>query len=315
MSTPGYIVAANADYWIRVNLAVEIHLKQALLDILHNTDNDPTYQGLPRDGKQLYARMVQFKATYQKKLARVLKKDQWDVLCDQKIGISDSKQWDITLIVVVIINELQLPPPLNGWQQFPPAAHDKSKAAFVLFARYLRNMVKHGSLKDVATVQQFSTIWNQIESALQDVNYKNMKDFNELKTSDLEFYTAAAVNVMKAKYHTLQQEVKQCQNDQLNLQQDIALVAAAREQETNQLSLELHAEIQEIKDLLYAFQIKLEDQNDEHRKVDERLMQVEQHLAKRSAMKEQGKFLTFINVMFMDVFTYAKTCTFRIITN
>lgn len=289
MSTPGYIVTANADYWIRVNLAVEIHLKQALLDILHNVDNDPAYQGLPKDGKLLYAKMVQFKAKHQKKLVKVLKKDQWDVLCNQATGISDSKHWDITVIIVVIINELQLPAPLDGWKQFPPAAHDKSKAAFVLIARYLRNMVKHGSLKDVVTVQQFNTIWGQIKSALQDGNYRNMMDFNELETRDLEFYTVAAMNFMKVKCHTLEQDMRQCQIDQQNLQHNIGLVAAAREQETNQLSYELHAEINEIKDLLKAFQIKLNDYNLENEKVEERIIQrVEKHLVENSTMNEQG---------------------------
>ena len=287
MSTPGYIVTANADYWIRVNLAVEVHLKQALLNILHNADNDPTYQGLPKDGKLLYGRMVLFKQAFKKKLHKVLKKDQWDMLCDHTTGVSDSQQWDVTLIVVVIINELKLPPPQNGWT-WPPAANDKSKAAFVLIARHLRNIVKHGSLKDFSTIQQFDCVWKQIKSALTDVKYQNIKDFDELETRDLEFYTSAAVNVMKVKCHDLEKDIKQCQDDQKHLQQDTSLVSAARKQEIDQLSAELHNEIQGVKDILHAFQIASRDKNLEHEKVEERLKHIEKFLIQAPSMKEHG---------------------------
>ena len=50
-------------FWIRINLAIEIFLKKALLSFLHNDGDkkDPTYTGLTKDPEKLYTKMVQFK--------------------------------------------------------------------------------------------------------------------------------------------------------------------------------------------------------------------------------------------------------------
>lgn len=258
MSTPGHIVTANADYWIRVNLAVELHIKDALLDILHNSSNDPSYQGLPTNGYLLYQRMVQFKTSHGKKLARVLKQDQWDTLCPNS-GISNSQEWDITLITVVIINVLQLPPPINGWNQ-PPHVSDTSKAAFVLRARKIRNEIKHGSLKDISTNQQFNQIWTQTEKALHDVGYNQnkMKQFNDLETNDLEFYTPSVVNILKAKFQQLEVDLHKCMNDQQNQrhqqQQDLIFFHNKTRKDLDIFSRNLQTDIQNVQDTLKRFE-------------------------------------------------------------
>ena len=40
--------------WAKCGLAAEIHLRNNLLEILHNKTNDPSYVGLPEDPKDLY---------------------------------------------------------------------------------------------------------------------------------------------------------------------------------------------------------------------------------------------------------------------
>ena len=59
MSTPLYIV--QSEYWIRVNLALEYCIKEALIDVLHNAHNDPSYRGLPTNPAQLYQVLFQCK--------------------------------------------------------------------------------------------------------------------------------------------------------------------------------------------------------------------------------------------------------------
>ena len=68
MSTPAAVLIPQCDYWMRVVISLELCVKEALISILHNHDNDITYQGLPTDEGALYQHMVQFKANNEKKL-------------------------------------------------------------------------------------------------------------------------------------------------------------------------------------------------------------------------------------------------------
>ena len=42
-------VVGTADNWLRINLIGELCLKEALIGVLHNRMNDPSYQGLPEN--------------------------------------------------------------------------------------------------------------------------------------------------------------------------------------------------------------------------------------------------------------------------
>jgi len=42
------------EYWLRLILALEVHVTRALLDIVHNRNKDPGYQGLPEKHVDLY---------------------------------------------------------------------------------------------------------------------------------------------------------------------------------------------------------------------------------------------------------------------
>ena len=102
-------MALVVEHWVKVNLGVEIHVKDALLGVLHNDQNDPSYAGMPKDEQQLYQRMLLFKQRCKSNLKN-LKENQWNILCPAT-GRSNSKDWNITLIVVVIIHEVPIPPP------------------------------------------------------------------------------------------------------------------------------------------------------------------------------------------------------------
>ena len=58
MSDSAEDVVANCEFWMRVNLALEVCVKEALIHILHNTHSDPSYKGLPTDPGDLYQHML-----------------------------------------------------------------------------------------------------------------------------------------------------------------------------------------------------------------------------------------------------------------
>ena len=179
MSTSTSEVVEKSDYWIRVNLALEFCVKEALIHVLHNLDNDPSYSGLPRDPVQLFQHMTRCRGNRNYKH---LKADQWVLLCPAS-GQSESKEWDITLLVCVIRNETSLKP-LGGWKN--PSPNDNTKGGFLDRARHLRNLLKHGSFEKISTELQFDGHWNEIEKILIGLNYQNMTEFHELKTKSLD---------------------------------------------------------------------------------------------------------------------------------
>ena len=182
MSTSTREVVEKSDYWIRVNLALEFCVKEALIHVLHNLDNDPSYSGLPGDPVQLFQHMTRCRG---KKSYKHLKADQWALLCPAS-GQSNSKEWDITLLACVIRNELALLRPLAGWTDGPTALTDITKGGFVNRARIIRNLLKHGSVEAISTEPQFDGYWDEIEKILVGLNYQSLTEFHELRTKSLD---------------------------------------------------------------------------------------------------------------------------------
>ena len=183
MSSSAQAVMATSDYWIRVNLTLEFCVKEALIDILHNHGKDPLYQGLPTDPVQLYQYMMIRKGDKEKYKVyhKILKPDQWALLCPSN-GQSDSKEWDITLLVFVIKNE---------WKLL------KTLLQYVVNARDLRNRLKHGSVDSISTLKEFDDQWDEIEKLLIGLKYKNMKQFHELKTTTLDKHNNEILKIVK----------------------------------------------------------------------------------------------------------------------
>ena len=188
-------MVANSEYWIRINLATELCLKEGLISILHNTDNDTSYVGLPNDPHQLFQRMQQCQQNRNHDLHKVLKQEQWNVLCPPNQQ-TNSNDWDVTLLVAVIRSELKLNP-LGGWKIKQLQGNDQSKGAYVYLIRNLRNELKHGSINEIDTFHKFTTYWNRIEYILKGINYKNMPFFNNLKTDPLDKHAIATNNTVK----------------------------------------------------------------------------------------------------------------------
>ena len=208
MSTPTAVVVRECNYWIRVNLAAENHLRDALLNILHNRDNDPSYVGLPEDEVLFYHRMVKFKLREQNNLKNVIKLDQWNILCPPT-GKTQSKKLDITLIVIVIRYETKLTPPCGGWILKLPHRIDVSKAAFCLLARELRNKIKHGTVEDISTLIQFDEFWAKFEFILIGLCYSDMTSFYKLKTNSLDPHVQQITDLFVNKVNVLEKDMKE----------------------------------------------------------------------------------------------------------
>ena len=172
-------------YWTKCVLALNVHGKKALLRIFHN-DIGGNYNGLPKDPAQLYAFFNQQKSTLKNlKKLNILKQDQFDLILPPNSTLCDSNTFDITLIVLLIINFVNIPAPRGGWKQKVPNANDKSIGACILLIRNLRNLILHGSL-DAFDEPYFNKIWQEIKDCLIGLQYDQtmLKDFDELLTND-----------------------------------------------------------------------------------------------------------------------------------
>lgn len=191
----------NYLFWTKLQLALDLHVKDALLDLLHNRGNDPSYNGLPDEPGQLYLYLQNWWNTLplndKKRLdTKVLKQAQKDKLFPQNGQHVDSSTWDVTLIVVILRSCIPALKPLNGWEK--PPAGDQSKGANVTRARDLRNKLKHGSLNDIETQQSFDDLWIEITKILNGLGYTGMMKFQELKSdSSLDIYVEAANKILE----------------------------------------------------------------------------------------------------------------------
>ena len=160
-------VINEVDYWLRLATYLHGPLKQQLLCVLHNKNN-LSYQGLPEDPSQLHKELSTTHKGVIDKLRKkgVLKKDQIEILLppngNQK---TFSEAFDVTLLVLLIINCTTLPPPVNGWFEFPLDS-DTSVAANVLRARAWRNFLNHTDANSIDQ-KSFDSKWTEAVGILQ----------------------------------------------------------------------------------------------------------------------------------------------------
>ena len=217
---------SSAAYWMRLSVTIQVCLKEALLDILH----DPTFGGLPRNKSNLYKVIDIFKQSNEKRLKNEIKQFQWEIMCHQctsscdlmcpKYCVSISENFDLTCIVLLIINLTKLPPPsgVKGWKQKEPNELDFSKAAFVLRARNMRNSMVHSSLLSVNGQDLFDEKWKELEEILIGLAYKRMDRFHGMKTASMEPYLVQQVTSLKNCYTYL--EEGKCTVEDMNIIQD-----------------------------------------------------------------------------------------------
>lgn len=211
MSEVAFVVVSVCEYWLRIAISLQSCVKEALLDILH----DPAIKGLPRDEQQLFQRLCHFKQHHENALKKIIKPFQWDKMCHfcstncptpcPRQGKTSSNDLDISCIVILITNLTALQPPQGGWKN--PNKKDQSKAAYVLFARQLRNEVNHCAVEDISTQQEFSVYWQRVEQVLIGLQFRDMNLFYDLKTTSLDAKSSERIAVLADQINTLKSDV------------------------------------------------------------------------------------------------------------
>ena len=175
----------EVEYWLRLATFLHYPLKNALLFVLHNTGNRTDYDGLPKDATKLYnklsANINQINKLTKKK---VLSKAQVDLLLPPKGNKTDSSTFDVTLIIVLIINFTTLPAPNKGWNvKLDPT--DVSTAAFVILARLWRNRLIHATEPGSLCKTDFDNTWSEGEDIVKGLGLTTVNT-NALKHIDLD---------------------------------------------------------------------------------------------------------------------------------
>ena len=229
MST--YISVADTikeiEHWLRLSTFLHGPLKQSLLQILHNTANDPIYDGLPTDSHLLYQELqtIHLNKINTLKRRRILKQDQIDLIFPLNDNKTDSSKFDITLICILIRNCCNgLPPPLNGWDDKKPPAHDPSIAANVIRAREWRNYVHHTDPKDIDQLT-FGNKWLESTQIINNLGYHYKA--SQLKTISLDPKHELVLKSLNSYVAKLTQDLNALGNKVTNVDNSVVKNSAA----------------------------------------------------------------------------------------
>ena len=121
------------------------------------------------------------KKTFLQKI-RVINASQWDLLFPAS-GAPDSKNFDVTLLTILLRNICGLHPPATGWNVMPPT-RDTSISANITRIKIFRNEMYGHTAKAQLDDSVFETMWQEISNPLVVLGIPQ-KDINELKEAPL----------------------------------------------------------------------------------------------------------------------------------
>ena len=173
------------EHWFHYGTFIHEPLKTSLLNLFHNVSGDTSYNGLPSNPKDLYRELDQnHKGTLMKLQQKgVLKQDQMLLIFPNHRKETFSDKFDVTLLVVLIINCCNLPLPVNGWKDKHPPISDISVGANVIRARELRIFFHHTDPMDFDK-QILEKKWLEGDTVVSALGYNyNSK---ALKTASLD---------------------------------------------------------------------------------------------------------------------------------
>ena len=162
------------ELYLRLKTFEEEALREALLFVLHNKNNDTIYRGLPENPSDLCDELKKYKDVLiglEKK--KVLQKEQLAILLPVKYGNSNevfSQQLDIKQIAILIRNCTNLPAPKGEWSK-EPADDDNSVAALVLKADKWINELEHNIPAKNMPKTLFAKTWDLGRSILVKLNF------------------------------------------------------------------------------------------------------------------------------------------------
>ena len=96
---------------------------------------------------------------------RILNPTQWAKLYPPSPSSVSSKEFDVTLLMLLLRNICGLIPPTTGWDNLPPAA-DTSAEANIARVKYYRNLVVGHARQASVDDTTFNSYWLDISNAL-----------------------------------------------------------------------------------------------------------------------------------------------------
>ena len=96
---------------------------------------------------------------------RVLNQKQWEILFPANMESVSSKEFDITLLMVLLRNICDLVPPVTGWDSLPPAT-DITLQADIARIKYYRNTVYGHTSEASVDDEQYNMYWQEIKDTL-----------------------------------------------------------------------------------------------------------------------------------------------------
>ena len=168
----------------------------------------------------LYQRMLECRNNSKHGLHKVLKDDQWNILCPPNKK-TYSKDFDITLLVAVIRSVVGLKPK-GGWNIKELQSNDRSKGAFVFLALKLRNKIKHSSVESLKDLETFHDYWKRIRGILEGFKFEDMKSFEYLKTCPLDKHIDTITKLVDALESEVKKSIGQLKKDIVSMQNSIS---------------------------------------------------------------------------------------------
>ena len=115
---------------------------------------------------------------------RILNPTQWAKLYPSTPSSVSSKDFDVTLLMLLLRNICGLIPPTTGWDNLPPAA-DTSAEANIARVKYYRNHVYGHASQASVDDATFNSYWQDISNALVGLG-ADATAINKLKTESMD---------------------------------------------------------------------------------------------------------------------------------
>ena len=130
----------------------------------------------------LSAVLIANKSVMQKIRYSVINVSQWNLLFPAS-GTPDSKNFDVTLLTILLRNICALHPPATGWNVMPPTS-DTSISANITRIKIFRNEVYGHRPSAELDDTVFETLWQEISNTLVKLGIPQ-QDIDELKEAPL----------------------------------------------------------------------------------------------------------------------------------
>ena len=133
---------------------------------------------------------------------------QWSLLFPTS-GAPDSKNFDITLLTILLRNICGLSSPTTGWNLMPPA-RDTSISADILRIKFFRNQVYHIASPQLDDAK-FETLWKEISKPLVNLGIPQ-QDIDEAKVAPLSPEEESYIEKLK-QWNELEDDILSKLND------------------------------------------------------------------------------------------------------